>query len=225
MSTETYSIPPATSPTACFDFQRNAYELAFANAAAWGIPPEVFPPIAEKRSIYEQKYAITANPSSASQGATANRNAAWADELPLIVGLYNDYIINNAAISEADKKAMYVHAQSGHSTTPYPAPTTVPIVNLVSEEISALHIMYADSSAPNTHYKPAGVAFCELVFEVGTAPASAAVCTERHYVARSHEAMMFTADQRGKTIYAFARWVNKNGKYGPWSAMFQALIP
>jgi len=41
MSTETYSIPPDSSPVSCFDFQRNAYNRASASSIAWNIPADV----------------------------------------------------------------------------------------------------------------------------------------------------------------------------------------
>lgn len=99
-------------------------------------------------------------------------------------------------------------------------------MSLVAEEASVLHVIYSDPSAPGTHYKPANVAFCELVYKLGDpVPKNAGECPERYNVCRSHEGIVFTQDQRGKTIYAFARWVNKNGKMGPWSDLVKAIIP
>jgi hypothetical protein len=112
------------------------------------------------------------------------------------------------------------------SGAPSPAPSSTPILTLVSEEISVLHIVYADSGAPNTHYKPANVAFCEICYKVGDpTPATIAECTERYNISRSHEGMVFTPQQRGKNIYTYGRWVNKNGKLGPWSNLVSAIIP
>jgi hypothetical protein len=60
---------------------------------------------------------------------------------------------------------------------------------------------------------------------VGSIPVTASDCHDRNYVSRSHASITFENEQRGKILYAFARWVNKNGKYGPWSGMISALIP
>jgi hypothetical protein len=224
MSTEIYSIPSVNSPIACFDFERNALNRANANATVWGIPLAELTAITPLQSIFEQRYLVSSNISTACPAATADRNGAWADLLIPLENLYNKYIINNEALSEADKKAMHIHDQGGRNVSPYAAPVTSPIVTLVSEESSTLHVIYSDPSAPNTHYKPAGVAFCELAYEVGKVPATAGECSECYYAARSHVGIIFPSDQRGKTMYAFARWVNNNGKFGPWSSLITGAI-
>lgn len=224
MSKETYSIP--SGPTARYDFQRNVVTLATANATAWNISSSKLFAIAPLRTSYELKYGVANNKSTQSPGATAARDAAWDLYEVSLVDLYDHDLLNNTAITAADKDALHIHFLGGNINTPSPAPTTTPIITLVSEEISVLHVVYADSSAPNTHYKPANVAFCELCYKVGEpAPTGIAECTERYNIARSHEGMVFTPDQRGKTIYTYARWVNKNGKFGPWCSLVSALIP
>lgn len=224
MSKETYSIP--AGPTARYDFERNAITMGTANATAWGIPATKITNLASLRTTYELKYAVASNKSTQSPSATAARDAAWDALEVSLIDLYDHNLVNNAAISAADKDALHIHILGNNSTAPAPAPSTTPIITLVSEEISVLHVVYADSSAPNTHYKPANVAFCELVYKVGnTPPASITECTERYNIARSHEGIVFTPDQRGKNIYAYARWVNKNGKFGPWTSLVSALIP
>ena len=101
-----------------------------------------------------------------------------------------------------------------------------PIVSLNAEEVSVLHVSYADAPTPSVHSKPNNVAFCELVYKIDVpAPASPADCPERANIARSHEPIVFEPLQRGKQVSAFARWVNKNGKQGPWSGVVTAFVP
>ena len=224
MSKETYNIP--TGPTARYDYQRNAITLSTSNAAPWAIPAAKMTALATQRTAYELKYAIANNPDTQSPAATAARDKEWATLEALLVDLYDHNLINNAAIAMADKVALHIHFTGGNSGVPTPAPTTAPIVSLVPEEVSMLHVVYSDPSAPGTHYKPANVAFCELIYKVGApAPTGIAEATERYNVARSHESIVFAPEDRGKTVYAYARWVNKNGKNGPWSNMVSAIIP
>jgi len=145
---------------------------------------------------------------------------------PPLASLYNHYIINNDAIGAADKEALNVHFTGNGSGSSSPSPTSTPVITLISEEISVLHVVYSDSTAPGTHYKPGNVAFCELCYKIGdAAPTGIAECNERYNIARSHEGIVFTPSQRGKNIYVYARWVNKNGKVGPWSNLVSAMIP
>lgn len=224
MSKETYSIPQG--PTARYDFQRNAITLCTANATAWTIPAAKITALATLRSAYELKYAVANNKNTQSPAATAARDASWKVLEVALIDLYDHNILNNVAIAQVDKVALNIHFNGGNTNLPTPAQTTSPIISLVGEEISVLHVVYSDSSNPSTHYKPANVAFCELCYKVGEpAPTNIAECVERYNVARSHEGIVFAPEQRGKTVFAYARWVNKNGKVGPWGNLVTALIP
>ena len=166
------------------------------------------------------------NKNTQSPAATAARDGVWNLLLPELIDLYDHHLVNNDAISIADKEALHIHGTSGSSGIPAPAPVSTPVITLVSEEISVLHVVYSDSASSGAHYKPANVAFCELNYKVGEpAPTGVEQCADRYNIARSHEGITFSGDQRGKMIYVYARWVNKNGKTGPWSGLVSGLIP
>jgi hypothetical protein len=224
MSQELYSIP--TGPNARYNYQRNLVERCIDGAAVWGIPADKLSAIAIKRSTYEHKYSIANNQNSQNPNATSGRDDAWTDYVPLLIDLMNTNIVNNPLISADDKKALNVHDSGGNSGVSSSAQQAAPIVGFTIEEGSALHVLYSNAATPSTHSKPENVAFCELKYKIGDpAPASISECIEQYNVARSHESIVFTPEQRGKKIYAYARWVNKNGKQGPWSSMISSLIP
>lgn len=225
MSKETYSIPQG--PTARFDYQRNAIELMTANAPIWGIPLVAISGIVLLQISYVQKYGIANNKNTQSVAATADRDAKW-DELAMqLVKLYNQHLINNDSIDAADKAALNIHTGQGRGNFVKTAAITTPVVLLMAEELSVLHVVYTDSaSASSSHAKPAGVAFCEVWGKIGgAAPVVPADCVERNNISRSHESIVFDPSQRSKVFYGFARWVNKNGKIGVWGNMFSATIP
>lgn len=223
MSKETYSIP--TGPSTCYDYQKAIINLCAANAAAWGIPAAKITSISDFSADYELKYNVSNNRSTQSPAATAAREASWIPVKEGLIDLFNHYLLNNDDIAPEDKEALHIHLTGGGGGTLAPAPTTTPIISLTAEEISVLHVIYADSASPASHSKPAGVAFCEMVCKIGELPASPTECTDRYNISRSHESIVFTPAQRGKTLYGFARWVNKNGRLGPWSGAFSAIIP
>jgi hypothetical protein len=224
MAKETYKMP--VNPTACFDFQSNTINLSKANAVAWNIPEEKMKVIDQLQSDYEKKYLVANNKSTRSVATTAARDAAWELLKDELIGLYDHYILNNDAISVADKEALHLHYLVGGGGTSSPAPTTTPIVTLSSEEISVLHVNYADSASPGTHAKPDNVAFCELWYKVDApAPVNPYDCPGRCNVSRSHDEIVFTPDDRGKIVYGYAHWVNKNGRTGPWSGLISAIVP
>lgn len=224
MSQETYSIPQ--TPNARFDYQRNLVTRCIAGATAWTIPAAKLTALAPVRTAFETAFVTAANAGSQNPSITAARDAAWETYQPLLEDLLKHNVLNNAAISAADKVALRIHISGGNVTTPSAAPTSNPVVSLVPEQASVLHVVYADSTTPTIHSKPANVAFCELAIKIDApAPTSPADCPLHYNVARSHEAMPFTPEQRGKAVYAYARWVNKNGKQGPWSGVVTAFVP
>lgn len=223
MSKETYSIP--TGPSTCYDYQKAIINLCAINAAAWGIAIDKLNIIKALSADYELKYNVANNRSTQSPAATAAREASWIPVKEALIDLFNHHLLNNDAISTEDKEALHIHLTKGGGGNIAPAPTTTPIISLTAEEISVLHVVYADSASPASHSKPSSVAFCEVVCKISDLPASPAECTERYNISRSHESIIFTPEQRGKTLYGFARWVNKNGKQGPWSGLFSAIIP
>ena len=89
-----------------------------------------------------------------------------------------------------------------------------------------LFIVYSDSSVVTRHGKPSGVGFLEIRGKIGgTKPLTIAECPDSYNIARSHEGILFSPEQRGLEFFGFARWVNKNGKSGPWGNMFGNKIP
>jgi len=224
MSKETYSIPKGV--VSRVDFEHNTIDLCVANATDWDISTAVLTAITGQQTDFEIKNAVTSNPNTQSHAATVARDASWAVLKTSLENLYNQNLLNNSAITDEEKQALYIHDGSGGGGTPAPAPITTPVVTLVSEEISVLHVVYADSATPNKHHKPANVAFCEIWGKIDVpAPTDPTGCTEHYYISRSHEGIVFDATLRSKTFYGFARWVNKNGKFGPWSGIFSANIP
>jgi hypothetical protein len=225
MAKETYSIP--VSPAARFEFQRNAIDLCTTNATAWGVDQARLTRIAPLRTDYEVKHMVTSNRSTQSPAATAARDAAWTLLEPELIDLYNKDILNNDAIPAEFKEALHIHyLGGGGGSKQSAAPTTTPILNLSAEEISVLHVNYADSASPTSHSKPDGVAFCEIWYKVdGTAPLTPDDCDKYCNISRSHDKIVFPPELRGKAIFAYGRWVSKTGKTGPWSGMVSAFIP
>ena len=223
MAKEIYTIP--LNPTDFNDFQGNAIDRCTTNADAWGIPEVTITAINVKRTDFERKYSVANNKNTRSVANTAARDAAW-DLLKMdLISLYDQYILNNADMTAADKEAMHIHYLTGGGGNS-PAPTTTPVVTLASEEISVLHVNYSDSATPGTHAKPVNVAFCEFWYKVdGPAPTGPGDCPERCNASRSNERIVFEPGVRGKTVYGYAHWVNENGKTGPWSGQITAIVP
>jgi hypothetical protein len=225
MGRETYSIPKG--PTDRHNFQGNAIDYAIANAADWGVPQDLITTLIAFRSTYEQRYSVANNKNTQSKVAIADRDESWGDIAVPLVELYDQYLMNNDAISAADKIALNINTYDGRGVTVTQAAITTPVVVLVASDSSILRVVFTDSaSVSGSHAKPDGVAFCEIWAKIdGAAPVSPAECVEHYNIARNNQAVVFDSTQRTKTVYGFARWVNRNGKVGIWSNTFSAIIP
>ena len=224
MEKESYSIP--NSPKQSNEFQKNTVTICTPNVTVWGISADFMSDVIVSSKDYDQKSMIANNRSTQSPAATASRDASWSVLKPKLIKLYNNYLLNNDAISASDKQALNIYTITMGGASPYPAPTTTPVISFSSEQISVLNVIYSDSANTGSHAKPDGVALCEIWSKVdGPAPATPDDCDDSNFITRSHDPMLFDSSQRGKMVYAYARWVNRNGKTGPWSGMITAIIP
>ena len=224
MAKESYTIPRLLAEK--FSFQHSLTELVIAKATAWGIPEEVAQKVQAQSTTYETKYELVSNRQVQSPSLTADRNASWNDLKGTIVNLYQDYLLDNDAISAADKETLYIHEVNSGYYSRYEAPKTSPAITLSTEDVSVLHVNYTTSLSSKSHRKPDGVIFCEVACKIGgDAPANITECIDHYNISHSHQSIVFNPDQRGSKVFAYARWVNRNGKNGPWSNQITAIIP
>lgn len=209
-----------------FSFQQTVTEMLAQKATAWGVPEDQVTLLTAQSTDYETKYEESANSQTQSPALTAARRDAWNTLETTIYSVYNRYLLYNDAISAKDRDALHIYEVNVGGKSAYDAPASSPLVNFSTEDVSVLHVNYANSSTSKAHRKPDGVAFCEVACKVGgEAPFTIDECAAHYFVARSHQEIVFNPNQRGSMVYAYARWVNRNGKTGPWGSQIMAIIP
>ena len=223
MKQESYHHPRTLAEQ--YDFQQTLVGQLSTKATDWGVPEEKVQQLQAESTVYETKYGQVSNRQVQSPSLTAGRNSAWKTLQTIIDDIYEHYLLENDAISSEDKETLHIYE---HRTSyfRYDAPKFSPDVDLTAGDSATLFVNYTQSVSSTSHRKPDGVVFCELVYKVGAdAPASIDECNSNALISRSHQRLSFSQSQRGKTIYAYARWVNRNGKNGPWSNQISAIIP
>lgn len=223
---QSYFIPQGIH--ARFDFQQNAVDTVKTKTTLWGIPVDVITDLSTGRAVYENWYQVCANKKTQNEVSTLGRDMAWDKYEVLIRILYDIYLMNNDKLSDEDRTAIGIHLIGGPKTVVMKEMTTTPVLIMISEEQAALHAVYTDSATPSSHAKPPKVAFLEIWATIkahGIAPPATAAECELHYnISRNHQVITFEQEERGKTFYAFARWVTTTGKQGIWSNMVFAYI-
>lgn len=209
-----------------FGFERNANQIIFPNAVAWGVTAEQLAKFTLRRDIFEADYLVADNDGWQNPIFTKKRNDSATLLKETLSEIYEKNIVYNDTIDAETKGALHIHDMEGNCGATIPTPRTAPIVSLVVKEISILRVVFSDLLTPLSHAKPDSLAFCELAYKVDApAPETAKDCTDRFLVSRSNSSFVFEQEQRGKKLYAYARWVNKNSKYGPWSEIITAIVP
>lgn len=206
--------------------QKTVITLVVAKATDWGVLPLAVTNIQANQTAYTPLYALSTGKSTKSVGNTANRDAYMDDFFyNALSSLFIKYLLNNTAISAADKLAMGIHLPNT-SRTPKPNPTTSPLIKIKGNGENLQLLVEIRNAATNRIGKPAGVGFAEIWYNVDTPiPVAVADALLKINISNSGEVMTFLGAQQGKKMYYFARWVTKKGGFGPWTDLFNVTIP
>lgn len=109
--------------------------------------------------------------------------------------------------------------------SPVPAPTTAPIIGILSAMGQQLTLSVNDTLTPNSRKLPTGVIAAEVYFSFGTTPPTNLNSTvyQGQY---SKYPGRFAVDGShvGQTCYILTRWRNRIGDVGPLSAVASAVV-
>jgi hypothetical protein len=114
-----------------------------------------------------------------------------------------------------------------HDTQPTPVTTPntfpVPTVKQPSPGVVETHVV---DSASGRKAKPAGSHGFEMAWGIfDTAPTDWEQLNHSSFSTRTPLRLTFSGNDRGKTLYFALRWENTRGVKGPWSEIFNTIIP
>jgi hypothetical protein len=217
----TFNIPSAPSE---FDtFQKTIVPIIIAKAVLYGVPALTATHVAASKLKWDGYVLICDTDATKGPGATANRNdyqPTYSDELSVII---EDYLLNNDVVTPADRLSFHIHPLVGVKVA-LPAPTSTVAAIITYHEPLAHYFKFLDS-VTGKKKKPKGVSFVELRYLIALVPpTSVNDCTESVFLNERKSRVLFTSADVGKKAYYFGRYVNKNGDFGPWCALFSAGI-
>ncbi len=217
----TLSIPDLASE---FDlYQKNAVAIFIAKAVAYGILSAAITNLAPMTAKWNGYVSACEMDSTKGVSATENRNLYQPIYAAAIRSIIELYLLDNVDVLPADALTLNIHTSTGKKTS-IPAPTSTVIAKVKYMEALAMYFLFTDSVS-GKRKRPKGVVFVELAYIVDVVPPlSVAVCMGRVFVNRSNNKVTFASTDVGKKAYCFGRYVNSNGKCGPWCAMFSATI-
>jgi len=205
------------------DYQNSAVPLMILKQIEYGILPKALTDLAPSKVKWDKLDAACKSEHTKGLGATANRNAfqpIYSAEIESIVRLY---LLDNDDVIPADQLTFHISTPNNSRVT-NPAPSSTVIGKIVYKE-SLSHYFKLIDTENNKMKRPENTVFVELRYITAlVAPDSVQDCMESEFINNANRKVQFTAADEGKFAYYFARYVNRNGKKGPWSLMFSGRI-
>lgn len=212
---ERFSVPSA--PTAFDHYQAELVSRCANSATSWNLPPETITELQAYQRRWEPAYAASVNPNTACPANTAARQDVFNSYRAAIIDVINHYLVNSPLVGVADKQVLGIHTGGGFHARRKSGPTSWPLLQVIQSAFDVHQLFYYDSEHLNSQRKPNGVGYCEIHYGIGEQPAAPEAAAFQLNVTRSGELIRFNAEDRGKTVFYFARWVTAKGHYGPWA--------
>lgn len=214
-------IPQKDTLTAAW--AANFSGLITATPGAYGLMASDAATIATSYTLFNTALNLVLNPATKTRATVADKNAK---KLAMLATLrqYAQVIKRNLGVTNEAKVALGLTIDDT-GRAPVPAPTTLPVLNVVNTVPLRQAVDFRDITTPDRRAKPAGVKAMMLVQAIGTTPPADpgalptyALATKQPYV------VAFNPGDRGKNAYYFGRWITAAGLTGPWSAMAELII-
>jgi hypothetical protein len=215
-------------PAADADFdgwQANWVTYAAANAAALGLDPLTdIPAIQAAQTAWDADYDAHLTAQAAAQAARAAKEAELATYVALLRS-YTQQIQKRTGTTDEQRGALGVTVPDT-TPTPIPAPTTAPVLNIVTSE-RLRHVVEASKTALEGGGlgKPPGVRGVQLWRKIGDPPPTGE--SDFEFVSeftRTRMTLDYQMSQGGLTIHYQARWVSTRGETGPWGELVSATV-
>ena len=213
-------------PDAEFDsWQQTWVTYAVANAAALGLDPILdIPAIQAAQTAWDTDYDGHLTASAAAQAARAAKDGERATYVTLLRS-FSQQIQKRSGTTDEQRGGLGITIPDTEPT-PVPAPTTAPVLNIVTSE-RLRHVVEASKTAleGGALGKPTGVRGVQLWRKIGDpAPVDESDLEFVSEFTRTRMTLDYQMAQGGLTVYYQARWVGTRGDTGPWGELVSATV-
>jgi hypothetical protein len=174
---------------------------------------------------YVSAYSAWLNPANRTPAKTAAFLEAEVAFKKIYRKLYTGYIKNNPLVTDEDLVNMGMPKHSSGGRTPSIPPTDLVEATVDTSKPGMIIIHYRTKNSSSTA-KPRSVHGVEIVHAIlDKAPKDWSELIHSSSDTRTPAQLVFSGEYRGKTVYFALRWENSIGKKGPWSEIYNAIIP
>jgi len=214
-----------TIPTKDADFnvwQDIIAKEAIAKTNAWLLDPTwISGTLTPARTKWNTAWTAYENPATRTPLIIAAKQDARKDYEKVLTTLVGNFK-SNTRVTDDDRRAMGINIPDT-TPTPAPVPTTYPILAIDPSTSRRLTINFRDSQASSIA-KPKGIHGAEIKWLIADEKPTVEQLTNSTYDTRTPYTLVFTDQERGKTVWICARWQNTRGEKGPWGDMESAIV-
>jgi hypothetical protein len=205
--------------------QKMIVDAANVNRRKWNLNDEWLDNILlPAKAIWEQSWDAYINPATRTLAITFAKNEQRKFYEKLLRRLIKN-LQCNLHITPDELRSIGIAVRPS-VTTPAPVAADPPDAETDTSVIGQLTIHFFRRGGMHRRGKPDGQRGVEIRWALSPVP-----LTHRkdliHAAFHSHSPfkLSFENDRRGKTLYFALRWENTRGRKGPWSAIYEAIIP
>ena len=206
-------------------WQENWVTFAAANAAALGLDPLIdIPAIQAAQTAWNSDYDAHLSAQAVAQGVRQAKDAERVTYVALLRS-FSQQIQKRTGTSDEQRAGLGITVPDTEPS-PVPAPTTAPVLNIVTSE-RLRHVVEASKTALEGGGlgKPSGVRGVQLWRKIGDpAPVNESELEFVSEFTRTRMTLDYQMAQGGLTVYYQARWVGTRGDSGPWGELVSATV-
>jgi hypothetical protein len=178
-----------------------------------------------KHRILNTAFLDWRNQADRSRAKTAALLTAEENFIPSYRKLYTGFLKNNPLVTDEDLVSMGLPKHPSGGKTPPTPPTEVLEATTDTSKPGVVGINFRSKNEKGTA-KPKNVRGAEIVHAVlDSPPVDWSQLIHSDFDTRTPAQLVFSGNQRGKTVYFALRWENNVGQKGPWSDIYSAIIP
>lgn len=202
----------------------NFSSLITTSPATYGLVSGDATAIAAAVAAWHAAYLLVTSASTKTAATVSSKNTQKVDVLAM-VRPYAQTIALNAGVSSSSKIALGLNPRTS-TPSPIAAPTTHPVISLVSAPPLQHVLRYRDEMAsPSVKAKPYGAIQVQIY-----ATASATAITNQDLLdfkgvtTKCPTLVAWDPSDKGMQAYYAARWVTRTGLVGPWSPIVSYTV-
>lgn len=204
-------------------FALNFSTLLTANPSGYGIAGTDASAVAAAYASWHSSYLLVSDPATKTKVTVAAKDIARGQML-VQIRVYGALIRANQGVSQDNKTALGIHLPD-LVPTPVPPPSTFPILSFIGATPGQFTMRYADQNTPDKKHKPAGSILLQVYGATSsTVVSDPSVLPFLSLVGRNPFPLSWSNSDKGKIAYMAARWINRRGEPGPWSAIVTSNV-